>query len=141
MEWSKAGVLFLLAGSVVSDVRKNSIPLWWLFGNGLLAVVVLYVSDAALSEALLGLLPGTILLILALVTGERIGKGDAFLVMVLGLYLGLWVCFSVLLLSLFLAAAFGVFRKAVRHVSMKRSVIFTPFLCMGFGIWWVCSLL
>jgi leader peptidase (prepilin peptidase)/N-methyltransferase len=141
MEWNKAGLLLLLVGSVVSDVRKSSIPLWWLFGNGLLAVAVLYVSDAAFSEMMWGLLPGTILLLLALVTEGRIGKGDAFLVLVMGMYLGLWACFSVLLLSLSLAAVFGVFRKAVRHVSMKRSVIFTPFLCMGFGIWWVCSLL
>lgn len=141
MEWSNAGVLLLLAGSLFSDVKSRHISLWWLLANGLLAMGILYVGGTAFSGAAWGLLPGTLLLVIAVVSGGHIGKGDAFLTLVLGLYLGVWACFSVLMISLLISVMFGVGRKVIRHISLKKSVIFTPFLCIGFGIWWACSLI
>jgi leader peptidase (prepilin peptidase)/N-methyltransferase len=141
MDWTRAGVLLLLTGSLFWDIKNRHIPLWWLWGNGMLAIAALYVNATAFSEALWGILPGIVLLIIAVVTRGRIGKGDALLIVVLGLYSGLWACFSVLLLSLALTAVYGMCRGAIRHTSLKKAVIFTPFLWAGYGIWWACSLI
>jgi leader peptidase (prepilin peptidase)/N-methyltransferase len=85
----------------------------------------------------LGMVPGAVLLAAAFATRGGIGGGDALMVLVIGMYLGPWDSFFILMVGLVLVAVYGIFWKICRHISLKRAVCFTPFLGIGFGVWWM----
>lgn len=135
MVWNKCGALILLAGCLVQDIRSGAISVRWLALHALLAVLTVYFAGMRLAEPAAGLLPGVLLFCAAMITRERIGKGDAGLVLILGIYLGLWGCLSVLLLGCVLCVLFGGCMVLSHRLSPGRAVIFTPFLSAGYVIW------
>ena len=138
--WSEGALVLFLAGSLVQDIKNQRISLWWFCLNGLAAALLAHFSETGFISLLSGLLPGIILFLAAAVTKERIGKGDAGMMMLLGMYLGLWACLAVLIMSCTLLAAAGVCMLFRRRVSLKRHLIFSPFLCAGYILWRMLSL-
>ncbi len=128
---TKIAMGIFLFGSLIQDLREKRISYLWLLINALVAIVVSCVCGMEIPDMLLGLIPGGILLLASLVTGDRIGRGDACIVLIMGIYTGLSTCFFSLLLALILSAVFGVVMVILGRFGMKRGVIFTPFLCMG----------
>lgn len=133
--WSRCGTLLLLTGSLLQDVKRRTISARWLLLNALLAFLTAYITKIRLSELAVGLLPGIMLFLAALVTHGRVGKGDAGVSLVLGLYLGLWGCLTVLLFGCALLTLFGGCMILTRRISPGRYIIFMPFLCIGYVIW------
>lgn len=133
--WSKCGALLLLAGSLLQDAKNKNISVKWLLLNALTALLAAYFTKMQLSELAAGLLPGAFLFLAAFATHGRIGKGDAGVVLILGMYLGMWGSLTVLLFGCSLSALFGVCMVLSRRFSPKRYMIFSPFLCAGYIIW------
>ncbi len=128
---SDLGLGIFLMGSLIQDVRTKKISYIWFLVNVPLAILISYISGMGLLDMLYGLLVGGALLALALISGDRIGKGDALVVLVMGIYLGISGCFFSLLLALFLSAIFGAGLVLFRKKSPKAHICFTPFLSMG----------
>ena len=57
--------------------------------------------------------------------------GDAYLVILLGLILGLPEILSALFLAFFLGAVYGIIMLAMKKKKMKSQVPFAPFLVLG----------
>lgn len=135
MVWNKCGALILLAGCLVQDIRYKMISVRWLVFNALAAALGAYFTGVKLGELAAGILPGGLLLCAAMITHEQIGKGDAGLVVILGMYLGMWGCLSVLLLGCVLLSLLLGCMVLGHRISPRRAVIFTPFLSMSYIIW------
>ena len=79
--------LYLLLGTV-QDIQKRKISNCYLWIGGIIGFVFRIINlkeeSYSFSEWLLALIPGVILLLLAKVTGEKIGFGDGWVVIILG---------------------------------------------------------
>lgn len=125
-------ILSFLSINSWTDIRKRQISLvsvgiFTLLG---LAYQGFYKKD--LPPALLGLLPGILLLAVSRITREALGIGDALLMLVLGIYLGLQSSIEVLLLALFLAAFWAGFLMLICHRKRDYEFPFVPFLLLGY---------
>ncbi len=77
---------------------------------------------------------GLLLLGVARLTGEAVGYGDGWLVMALGIYLGLWGLLEVLAVSWVLLAAAAAVCLVRKRWSRRAVLPMTPFLTAGFVI-------
>ena len=126
-------VWFLLL-SVVSwqDFQKQEISSWLLILMGSLGTgIQIFEGSVSLGAWFGGILRGAALLFLAFVPREEIGDGDGWLVLVMGMSLGLKFSFLSFLLALGISALVGgcllIFRKVRRNYRLP----FAPFLLAG----------
>lgn len=124
-----------LAGLSVSDIFWRKIPAeFFVMGTAgvLLYQAVCRETDPALLAG--GAAVGAGFLLLSKVTGEGIGYGDSWGILVLGLYLGLWKLLEVLAgtFLLLLAASLVVLAAGRMRGGAKRGIPFFPFLTGGY---------
>ncbi len=79
-----------------------------------------------------GMAVGVSLYLIAHLSGERIGKGDALLVMVCGIFLGFWETIVLLWVAFLLAGVIGFAFVRMRHVGRNYELPFVPFLLLGY---------
>ena len=77
---------------------------------------------------------GLMVYLFSVLTKEKIGKGDAFVVMVTGLYLGFQNTLLLVWLSTILAAVIGSIIIRKNNVNTDFEIPFVPFLLMGYLI-------
>lgn len=131
-------ILFLLLGiCAVCDGMERKIPLAvvWI---GIAAAIVLQIEGSAgewswLSVSM-SILPGVIFWMLSLITGEKVGYGDGWILVMIGLFLGLWRCFLVLLIGLVSESLVVLTLLAVKRITRDRQIPFAPFLLLGMGV-------
>lgn len=136
--WERIGYLctaVLLACHSVADIRKQCIPgrslaagvlisCGWTMGKSLLGI-------QSWMELGAGMAPGLVVLLLARVTREQVGRGDGWELMVMGNSMGLEDC----LLALGIALA-GIFLFSAVLLSLGKAekstrIAFVPFLETG----------
>ena len=88
--WMTIKEIVLVVGlSIMSieDIRRKEIRRIWLTGLGLVGIVIaIAAGDIDGAQYLFRLVPGIVCFLVAWVTGEQIGFGDAFLIFIMGLY-------------------------------------------------------
>lgn len=131
-------LLFLFLGAcAVCDSMEKQIPLVlvWL---GIIAAVVLHIQGMILGGTwltiALSVLPGTMFWMLSFVTGEKVGYGDGWMLVMIGLFVGLWKCFLILLAGLVAESVVVLVLLAVKRISRDRQIPFAPFLLLGMGV-------
>lgn len=138
--WVKILLFILLAVCAVFDTLKKEIPLAvvWL---GIMVAIVLRIrgdiGDETWAGVLLSMIPGAAFWILSLLTGEKVGYGDGWMLLMIGLFTGLGQCFLILLTGLMLDSAIMLVLLALREISTDKEIPFAPFLMLGMGavIW------
>ena len=121
------------------DIQKKQISL--VSVGFFMAVGILYecVVQNKNPAVFWGLLPGAVLLGVSKLSREALGMGDALLMLVLGIYLGLEAALDVLLLALFLAAVWAGILIVVGKKGRNYAFPFVPFLLIGYvGRWLLC---
>ena len=93
---------------------------------------VVQVAMTSLGEILTGVIPGCIGLLLAWMTREAFGYGDAFLILGCGISLGLAGCMELVVWAFFFSGIWSLVLLVLRRVDRKREIPFVPFLMMGF---------
>ncbi len=77
----------------------------------------------------------------SLVTEDRFGRGDAMVILCLGLYLGFGSSLSVLMWGLLIASAVSLYLLWVKKKSKNQSIPFIPCLAAGYliqrALWWI----
>ncbi len=129
-------LIFLLIGSI-SDIRKKQISGKYLCTFGVLAVVYLGIKSILFKDimmwydAVTGLVPGIVCLVMARISREQIGYGDSLVLLIVGMLLGfedcLWGLFAAFMILTIWALILFILKKAGR----KTTVPFLPFLLMG----------
>ncbi len=130
ISWIGAGLI--LPPAVVLDLKKRRIPLLILLIATLPAVPVnLLWSETHWLEMAGGALFGGVFLLLAVVTHEKIGYGDGFLIAALGLWLGIERIAVSTLLGMLAAGLTGVVLMIFKKKRRKDQLPFAPFLAVG----------
>lgn len=124
--------LLLLAILTPEDIRKKTLSVNTIILFMFLAIIYRGLVGRLFShEAIACLVPGGILLLLAVITRESIGFGDGMVVMVLGLWIGAWLTTIVVCIGTLFAGVYGVICIIKKR---KDPIAFVPFLLLGMEV-------
>lgn len=126
------GAIMFLAMLSLEDIREKRISVNRVVVGALTAVICRFITgEASFITIISGFIPGIVLLLLSVATGESIGKGDGIVVMVLGLWIGGQMTFLAVCLAIWAAGIFAV----VCLIRKRRELIpFVPCLLMGMEV-------
>jgi len=135
--WVETVLFLFLAVCAVSDGIWKKIPLAvvWL---GILAAVILRLAGAtgetSWMAAGLSFAPGVMFWLLSFLSGEKVGYGDGWVLLMIGLFLGAGRCFLILFAGLLAESLAVLILLAFRKVHRDGEVPFVPFLLLGMGV-------
>lgn len=128
--------LFLALCSLFDGLRKQ-IPLAvvWL---GMLTAVCLRMNgimgEEGVTAAALSLIPGAGFFLLSFLTREKVGYGDGWVLLMIGLFSGFSRCFLILLIGLLLESTVAVILLMLKKIQRDNEIPFSPFLLLGMGV-------
>lgn len=127
-----AGFLYLTALSY-ADIRYKKLPVWGLCAGFAMALLFqIAAGETPLFLIIAGGAVGVFFLGLSKITRENFGYGDSVLILILGVFLGLWNVLSVICIAFFLSAVYAVLLLALCRCGKKRAFPFVPFLALGY---------
>lgn len=138
---------FLLAGSIF-DLFERKIPLWLPALCGILASGICLAGGASsgcpgrallVQKILLPLLPGTVMIMLALLPGRGVGIGDGISTAAAALCTGFMFILLTLTLAFVLAAGCSLALLIRHRVNARSKIPFLPFLFTAYVICLLCS--
>lgn len=124
-------VYLLMAAAMDIRTKKVSLRAAIIFAAAGIIVEMLW-RQLDIGVWLAGILPGLFFMMLAWITREAVGYGDGAVLLVCGVFLGLWDCLRVLLLGLFLSFPFSLFCVVCCRAGRKKEIPFVPFLMAGY---------
>lgn len=89
-------------------------------------------NEISIISRLAGLILGGIFVGISVITRGQMGKGDGYLIGVIGINLGFFITLEMITYSLILAAIIAIILLVFFHVSRKKAIPFIPFLSGGF---------
>lgn len=132
--WSFVFLALWLGALSVVDLRWKRVPMWLLAAGGALMTMVSVVGHAEGvrrgPEMIWGLLPGTVLLLVALTT-KKAGVADGVVLLLLGLWLDYRECAASFVLSLFIMSLVSLLLLVLHKVKRNSKLPYLPFLWMG----------
>ncbi len=129
----EAVLLGVLGMCGVEDVKRKELCGNLILLGGILGVVLhLYYGRLEWWDMLGGVSVGLVLLLVSFLTDEKIGKGDGLLIMVMGIYLGLWKNLALVWMASVLAGAFGIYFYLSQNKGRSYSLPFAPFLLVSY---------
>lgn len=127
------GILGLLGICAWEDIRSRQMHVVTMLGFAVLGVIChLCFQRVALEDMIGGMAVGMVLFAVSLLSDERIGKGDALLVLVTGIYLGFWGNLIVLWGGATIAAIAAFFLVFLRGRSRNYQLPFAPCLFVSY---------
>ena len=135
--WIEIFLFVFLGICAVCDSVERNIPLAvvWL---GIITAIVLRVQGLAgnvtWQSAALSIIPGVMFWMLGFVSGEKVGYGDGWMLIMIGLFVGLWECFLILMIALVSGSVVVLILLAAGRVSKDFQLPFAPFLLFGMGV-------
>lgn len=125
-------VLVLLTGCSITDIRKKKIHVWWCIAFMIIGMVMELIEQREILNICAGMLPGIFVYITGIVSGGSIGKGDAFVLIAAGIFMGIISSIILFICSLFLVTAAALFLLLLKKGNMKTRIPFVPFLTVTF---------
>ena len=135
--WIEICLFVFLGICAVCDGVEREVPLVvvWL---GIITAVVLHLQglggDRTWQDVALSVIPGVMFWMLSFITGERVGYGDGWMLIMIGLFMGLWKCFLILMVGLILSSLVVLILLACKKASGNDQLPFAPFLLVGMGV-------
>ena len=135
--WVESVLLLFLAVCAVFDGLERQVPLAvvWL---GMLTAVGLRIGgvmgEAGMTAVALSLLPGACFFLLSFLTREKVGYGDGWVLLMIGLFLGVYRCFLILLVGLLAESSVALVLLVLGKIKRDREIPFLPFLLLGMGV-------
>lgn len=135
--WVEILLFLFLSVCAVFDGLRRQIPLVvvWL---GMLTAICLrangIMGEVGVTGALLSLIPGMGFLLLSFLTREKVGYGDGWVLLMIGLFSGFFQCFLILLIGLFLESLVAVILLVLKKIQRDKEIPFSPFLLLGMGV-------
>ena len=127
------GLVFLYGITSFDDIRTRQVQLLEIIVFAVIGIIFnLYDRTNSLASIIGGVLIGVAVLLFSILTNEKIGKGDAYIIMVTGLYLGFMNTLVLLWISSIFAAVIGMIILRKYDNSMQKELPFVPFLLLGY---------
>lgn len=131
-------LLFLFLGvCALFDGLYRQIPLGivWL---GMLTAVCLHIfgamGETGIFAAALSLIPGMGFFLLSFCSREKVGYGDGWTLLMIGLFLGAYRCFLTLFVGLLAESMVVMVLLMLRKIHRNKEIPFVPFLLLGMGV-------
>lgn len=126
-------MLFLLGICGWRDYRERQIPLTLLLGMTVAAVLLaIFYPKENLGNRIGGAALGILFFFVSRFTKQAIGYGDSWLILILGIHLGLSLALQVLLLASFVAGVSSLFLLMRSHWNKSINIPFVPFMVLGY---------
>lgn len=127
-------ILIFLIGCACLDLKMKSLPVWLLM-TASVSLGIYRVCNWEESGALWlgGAGIGILFLIISRLTDEAIGYGDSWMILLLGIYLGLWDILWLLSIAFVLSGMTSVVLLVRNRYSRKLSFPFIPFLALSYA--------
>lgn len=125
---------YLLAASV-RDIRTRKVSAKAALAVALPTAVWHLLAQGKNFAWTAGLLPGIILLAISCISRQAIGTGDAWVVTVIGLYLGIRAAAAILIMALFVSCPAALFYLVCKKADRKKTLPFVPCLCAAYVLW------
>lgn len=135
--WIEIVLFLFLAVCAVFDGFSRRVPLAvvWL---GMLTAVCLRIGGAmgepSFMDAVFSLLPGAGFFLLSFLTREKVGYGDGWALLMIGLFVGVFRCFLILLVGLMAESVMALVLLVIGKIKRDREIPFLPFLLLGMGV-------
>ena len=130
--WELSVGIYLLVGSML-DLVKREIPISYLVSGTVFVMMhQVFESSGAWLISGLGALIGVVFLNISKYTEEKIGYGDSWMILNLGVYLGIWKIIVLLIAAFgasFLFSCVGLWCKKLKR---DTRLPFFPFLMIGY---------
>ena len=127
------GLVCMYGVTAFDDIKTKQIRLFEIVLFGILGIAIeLIYKHHSLMSILGGVGVGALMLLFSIISKEKIGKGDAFIVMVSGLYLGFIDTLSLLWISSVYALFAGIIMIRKYDNSIDYELPFVPFLLAGY---------
>lgn len=126
-------VLVMLVACAVCDWKKKEIPLLFLvMMSGVTVFCLLFCHQGNLWQHVGGILLGSFFFLISRFSKEAIGYGDSWIILLLGLYLGLSVTIELLFVASFVAGVGSLFFLWKKRWRKKATMPFVPFLALAY---------
>lgn len=135
--WVEISLFLFLAVCAVFDGLQRQIPLAAVWLGMLMAICLRMggiIGEGNLLSAALALVPGTMIFLLAFLTKEKIGYGDGWVLLMIGLFTDFSRCFLILLTGLLAESLVVLVMLVLRKVRRDKEIAFCPFLLLGMGV-------
>ena len=127
------GLIIFYGLTAFDDIKTNQVRMLEIIVFGILGVFVNIVWPVkSFGSIICGILVGIVLYIFSIFSNEKIGKGDCFIIMVSGLYLGFIDVLVLIWISSLLALIYGLIKIKRLKKDSNYEIPFVPFLLSGF---------
>lgn len=117
------------------DIRFKKLPVFILVIFAIIIIIINGLEDSLFSRAVFfRIIPGTVFLMLALMTRQAVGYGDGIIIILLGLSLGSKRCITVVFIGLVLSSVFSLYILLLKKGSRQTRLPFVPFLLIAMGV-------
>ena len=119
----------------VSDIRKRQINVWFCVINAMCAIAYrLIANNGDWIGIIAGLILGFIFWMVCIITKESLGKGDALVILMVAVFVGIRTAVNILITAFLLSAMWGIFLLATKRGSLKTTLPFIPFVFVALTI-------
>lgn len=125
-------ILFLLAYSAYTDIKERYVMMVPIYMCFFISILGYFIPNKGEVIDLWGIIPGILLLIIGMVSKGSIGDGDVYIVMIVGLMMGLRNTLTVLLIGSVLSAIYCLFELVAKGKNKKDSIPYIPFILSGY---------
>lgn len=126
------GIMVFLVLCSIQDIREKKLSVKMLVVSGLLFLgMSLVFEEIPIERRLHNILPGLIAFLLAFLTKEQIGYGDAACLVVLGMLVSADGLFGAVIAGLILLSICSMILLAGKKADRKTTLPFLPFLSAG----------
>ena len=119
--------LFLIINAVL-DYKYKQVP--WMLSAGFTVIgTICVLIDSPINWLqFLGIIVGMGIILASICTKQAIGIGDGLVLVVIGIFMGLWKTLMILFIAGILVAIIGGIMLVLRKGNLKTSLPFIPFL-------------
>jgi len=129
------GLISLLGLCSFDDIRSKEIRVIEIGVFGIIGVLLhIFFGKNSWYSMVGGVAVGAIMYLISVLSKEKIGKGDALIIMVAGIYLGCIRTIELLWVSSLLAAIVGIGVVLIKKKNKEYEMPFVPFLLAGYLI-------
>ena len=126
-------IMIFLILSTLLDLRKKEVNISLCIIFALVGLIYeIFISKTDILSIILGIIPGIFLMLTSIVTNEEIGKGDAVILGIIGIFLGLKKSILVLIYALFMTVIIGGILLLIRKKNKKYKIPFVPFILFSY---------
>lgn len=130
--WQWVVLLGVMIPMTIKDIKTRHVNAYLILGAilGVLAIRVSIMGDKDI-EILLDMIPGAIMLFVAMLSGQKIGYGDGLLLLFVGTVTGYPTTIVSLLISMILSAFLSGVLLIMKKVDKETEIPFVPFMSLG----------